>query len=477
MKTIISIARQEWRYWARTRLGIIIVFAGLALTIASTLLTATEMSAAANHREHLQSAAEARFYEQPDRHPHRMVHYGHYVFRAPSPLSIVDPGLDAFTGNSIFLEGHRQNTAMFAERKTSAGLSDFGTLTPAFVLQKIAPLLLLLIGYNVVSRERESRTLDLLIAQGIKPGRILAGKGLALAAVAGLMLVPLVLAAAVGVGRGEELGVAGVFLGGYALYLSIWCSLIVFISAVTRAASTSLGLLLLSWIFTGLLIPPLSSTVAASILDSPGKIESDLAVMAAKRKVGDGHNAADPAFTTLKNNLLAQYQVETIEQLPMNFRGIVAAQAETELTSILNRFAERRMQHELGQAKIARTFGWLSPVLSVREFSMNIAGVDLETHHRFLREAEQVRFDFVQSLNKLHAEKLAYDDDINRSRDPESEKRTRIDSDNWAVLREFRFMVDPPLERITRAAIPFGKLLAWFLVTLGLCAKFARQAL
>ena len=108
---------------------------------------------------------------------------------------------------------------------------------------------------------------------------------------------------------------------------------------------------------------------------------------------------------------------------------------------------------------------------------MTLAGVDLETHHRFLREAEQLRFDFVQSLNKVHTEKLAYIDDINRSRDPEAAKRTRVSAENWKVLEEFRFEPAPAGDRIEASLVPLTKMLLWFAVAFAACAVVGRRAL
>ncbi|MEM9618913.1 MAG: DUF3526 domain-containing protein [Pseudomonadota bacterium] len=477
MSRTTTIAADEWRYWFRSRLAISVLFVGLVLAVGSALLTASKMSAAAHERAHLQIEAEETFYSQPDRHPHRMVHYGHYVFRTPPPLSIIDPGVDAYTGTSIFLEGHRQNSAMFADRQSSAGLAGFGALTPAFLLQTFAPLLLILMGYNVITREREARALHQLIAQGLAPLQILTGKGLALAGAAMLMLSPLLIAAVAAIIRGETAAAAALFASGYAAYLLIWCALIVLVSAIMRARSASLGALLVIWMVAALLLPPLSSTAALSIVEAPGKIETDFAILEEMKKVGDGHNAADPAFASLRANLLQQYNVDSVEELPMNFRGVVAQAAEAELTDLLNRFAEDRMQVEVSQAHVGRIFGWFSPVLGVREFSMTLAGVDLETHHRFLREAEELRFDFVQSLNKVHAEKLAYADDISRSSDPEAEKRTRMSAENWKVLNEFRFEPAPARKRIEASLAPFAKLLVWLFAALALCATVGRRVL
>ena len=77
--------------------------------------------------------------------------------RTPSPLSTLDPGIDAYTGNSIFLEGHRQNSAMFADSRQGTALTKLGSLTPAFIVQTLAPLLLILLVISAISRERESQ--------------------------------------------------------------------------------------------------------------------------------------------------------------------------------------------------------------------------------------------------------------------------------------------------------------------------------
>ncbi len=475
MNRILLIAADEWRYWRRSKLAAAVLALGVLVTAASVAVTGGRMAEAAHERSHLQETAEDAFLAQPDRHPHRMVHYGHYVFRAPPPLSAVDPGVDAFTGTSIFLEGHRQNTAMFAERRQSAGLA-LGEFTPAFALQVFAPLLLILIGYGAIAREREARTLALLQSQGVSMSAVMAGKGLALLAAGALTLAPLVLAAIVAATVGEAATVALVFIAAYGLYLAVWCGAVVAASCAFAKPNASLAALLGLWAIVILVTPRIAAATAAGAVAAPGKIETDFAVAAAMKEVGDGHNATDPAFEKLKANLLTQYDVDRVEDLPVNIRGVVAGDAETKLTDIMNRFAEDRMTREATQADFARAFGWASPMLAIRDAAAALAGVDLETHHRFLREAERVRFDFVQGLNKVHAENLAYVDDIRRGSDAAAEKRARVSAENWKVLEDFRFEPAAPSERIARAGGPLAMLAVWIAALGAACAVIARRA-
>ena len=67
----------------------------------------------------------------------------------------------------------------------------------------------------------------------------------------------------------------------------------------------------------------------------------------------------------------------------------------------------------------------------------------------------------MQGLNRAHITELSYIDDINRSNDQASERKTRISADNWRVLQSFDFGPGPAEERV-RAAFPaFLLLLFW----------------
>lgn len=464
LSKIIIVAKDEWRYWLRSKLAISIMAIGLLLTLSSVIVTSINMMELSHARHELQEDAEETFVEQPDRHPHRMVHYGHYAFRTPAPLSILDPGIDAYTGNSIFLEGHRQNSAMFADQKQGTALTQLGSLTPAFIVQTLAPLLLILIGYSSVSRERESQTLTYLLSQGTSGNTLILGKGLALLSVIGLILAPLAVAALISLHDGESITAVLAFILGYGLYLSVWALLVLLFSSALSKNSESFTALAFVWILLCVVMPRVASTTAATSVPAAGKLETDFAVIAELRKLGDGHNAADPAFDQLKAELLEKYNVDSIDQLPINYRGIIASAAEAELTHVLNEFAEQRMQTELSQIHVSRQFGWLSPMVAIRSLSMLVVGTSIETHHRFLREAEALRFEFVQALNKVHVEKLSYQDDMNRNKDAAATQKARVGAENWQVLEDFNFEVDKAKQRMQRSLAAFLQLLLWIVL-------------
>jgi ABC-2 type transport system permease protein len=206
------------------------------------------------------------------------------------------------------------------------------------------------------------------------------------------------------------------------------------------------------------------ASAANTAIPNTSQIETDMDVIMTLRSVGDGHNANDPAFNRLRVNLLEEYAVEQVEDLPINFRGVVAQAAESELTEVLNNYAKKRMANQLTQTKLVKSYEFISPFITLQSASMVAAGTDGETHHRFLREAEAVRFEFVQGLNKVHEQKMTYADDINRSSDVNAERRTRVNSDNWRVLNDFRFEADPDGIRLERLQSSYVIILVWMMI-------------
>lgn len=461
MSQIVAIAKEEWRYWLRSRLVQIGLIVFALLLIVTSVLTASRVSEIRHDREHQQEQAEQTFRDQPDRHPHRMVHYGHYAFRAPTPLSQFDPGVDAVTGQSIFLEGHRQNSAMFAQARGTARAGGFGSLTPALIYQLFLPLLLIAIGHAAIVREREARTLAPLMSQGVNGPTLYLGKGLAILTLIMGLSLPALFGSGLAITQGESAFAVLSLYGAYCLYLAIWGALILTVSCLVRSRGIALGLLLLVWIFSALIVPRIAVTWASYSLPSEGKIITDMRMNEDLRKLGDGHNSADPAFAKLRSNLLAQYDVDSVDELPVNFRGLVAQQSEGELTAILNKYAEKRMSRELEQSKRLDSFGVISPYVAISAASRALAGTDLSTHHRFLREAEVLRFDFVQGLNKAHIEKLSYADDMARNKDEASGKKARVSSENWQMLQNFSFQPNTASARFGQAAASLLSLLIW----------------
>lgn len=477
MNTITLIAGDELRYWRRSKIAWSVLLTLLLVSVCAALVSNAEVSRRAEERIAQQAEADAIFQAQPDRHPHRMVHYGHYVYRTASPLAVVDPGIDSMVGTSIFLEGHRQNTATFANAKETGLLARFGSFSPAFAMQTLVPLLLIICGFAGVTREKENRTLFQLIGQGVSTNNLVLGKSLALWLLALLALLPLLLLG-IGATADDSYGFRQSFimmLLGYLAYLTIWVLLIASVSSFSRTSTQSLSVLLGLWIVAAVLMPRVAGAYANATAPSPSQIETNLRIAEAVRTGGDSHNIQDEAFVDLRAQTLAEYGVETIEDLPFNYRGLVALRGEDADSEVLNRFAEERMALELEQKAASDSFSWFSPLIAMRAYSMALASTSLQDHHHFLRAAEDYRYNMVQTFNRLQMTEMTLEEDLSRNENAQSNQRTRVDASHWSEMPVFTLT---PLNESQRwqAATQSGlSLLIWTMAGFALLLASARR--
>jgi ABC-2 type transport system permease protein len=461
------VAREEWRALARNRVSVVAGVILAALLVSAAVLGVEQRNAIAAARERHQASSDQQFDAQPDRHPHRMVHYGQFVFRPLSALAFFDRGVDSFTGHTVFLEGHRQNSANFSEARQSSLLLRFGELTPAFVLQTLAPLLVTFLAYGAVAGERERGTLRLMAAQGLAPGHMLMGKLAAHGGLVALILAPAAAALSVAALAGwAPPGPAVLLVLVYGLYLAIWAVAAVLVSAVTRRSRDALIVLVSIWMVLVVLVPRTLPEVAAR-LPAPTRIETDIAIHQDLAKIGDSHNPDDPYFSAFKARTLAGYGVQRVEDLPVQWSGLVGMEGERLTSQLFDRYAREAFAREQAQNGVVRSFGAVSPVIALRQASMSLAGTDVESHQDFLGQVERYRYAFVQALNRMQVEQIPNRD---AGDDP------RISADNWKRVPSFSY-VAPDVLRLARLRIVANLtiLSVWLIALLALVAPVARR--
>lgn len=474
MTAVLLIAQDELRLMTRNRVAVIAFGLLALLTLVAVASSWSHQRGVAELRHRHQAAAERAFDAQPNRHPHRVVHYGNFIFRPLGPLAAFDPGVDAFTGNSMFLEGHRQNTANFGDVRQSSLLVRFGQLTPAFVLQVVAPLLLIFLGYGVISRETERGTLRLLLLQGATRGRIVGGKVLALGLVAVLVGLPAMIGFVLIAGEPGALvlPMATIALG-YAAYLALWTVLIVLVSARVSRSRDALLSLIAVWAVAVVLLPRVAPDVASAAIPLQNRLQTDVAIARDLRATGDSHNPDDPHFAAFKQSVLDRYGVTRVEDLPVNYKGVLGMEGERLTSALFDRYAEASYEAQARQNGLVETIGILSPAIAIRSLSMAAAGTDFAGHRRFLEQAEAYRYDLVQRLNRLQAEDVRYADDV--AEDPDADQRKRVNASNWERMPDFAYHQPTGIELATGALPGLAVILAWLALAGGLLALQTRR--
>lgn len=471
-----TVARHEWRLLRRSRLAAVALILLIILAAIAALTSMAHRDANADIRTRFQANADASFDGQPARHPHRVVHYGHFVFRPLAPLAAFDPGVDGFTGNMIYLEGHRQNSANFGDVRQSSLLARFGQLTPAFVLQLLAPLVLIFIGFGIVARDREAGTLRQSLALGASARQLLIGKLLALGGIAAIMLVPgLVALIWLTAGEGAPITAALGLLGGYSVYLALWALIVLAASAIAPNARTALLSLLGVWAVTAILIPRAVPALVLTTEPIATRLETDVAIQEDLRRMGDSHDPDDPHFTALKAATLARYGVERVADLPFNYRGYLAMEGERMTSQLFDDYADRQFAQQRAQSGMVGWASVLSPTIAIQRLSMATSGTDLEGHRRFLQQAEAYRYTIVQQLNRLQMEALNFADDSARNDDLEAARRVRINTSNWQEIPDFQYVAASPREKLLSAAPSAAVLVGWLFAAFALFGWAARR--
>lgn len=450
------IAREEWRALMRDRAAVFGLGLLTVLMLVASLNAWEQQRHASAERARYQGAVDAQFKAQPDRHPHRVVHYGQFVFRPLNPLAAFDPGIDGFTGNTLFLEGHRQNSANFGDVRQTSLLLRFGALTPAFVLQVLAPLLLVFFGHAAVARERESGTLRVLLAQGVASRQIVLGKLLALSGFAGLMLLPALAGLALLAAHGEARWIGAALLAaGYCGWLLAWSLAVVLVSLLCARGRDALLVLLAVWAVVVILLPRWVPDLANSAVEVPTRFETAIGVQRDYLALGDAHNPDDPKFVAFRAALLKQYGVARVEDLPVNYKGLVGMEGERASTALFGQYAADTFERQARQNAIIDGFSWLVPTLALQRLSMAASGTDLNNFRRFTEQGERYRYNLVQGLNRLQVDQVRYTDDTTPG------KENRISHEHWSTFPPFRFE-EAPMTDTVRRVVPAGAiLLAW----------------
>ncbi len=443
-RTVTAVARHEVRSAWRDGVMIALGAAAALLLVTACVSGLARDGAQRAQRERYQRLVGEQFDGQPARHPHRVSHYGYLVFRPPAPLAAFDPGLEAFTGTTLFLEAHRQNTANFSAVSQGGTVERLGDVSPATVLQLYLPLFVFALAGTSITRERERGTLALLLCQGTPWPTLLAGKLLGvLTCVAGIAL-PGMAVGALWVGRGIDWSPdvawrAALLLPVHAVFVVACAALGLAVSARQRTSRDAIVMLSGVWFLLWIVVPRIAPVLAEAAAPLPARAVFESEVDARVRELGDAHNPDDPAFARLRADTLARYGVTRVEDLPFNYGGLVTREGEARTTE-----AYRQQQAGLErayerQAWYLRAAAFVSPYLAVRLASSALAGSDQAHALEFERQAEEFRFRLIQSLNTLHMNEVSAARDRYGSVVGGAPTRQRIDAGFYQALPTFAF--------------------------------------
>lgn len=382
------------------------------LALALLLLTLLSVSVLTGHQfvEQLSaSQAEAEFIsrlqweQQGAKNPHSAAHYGTFAFKPVNVLMVFEPGVTRYTGVSLFLEGHRQNTASFSLAEDRDASLRFAELTPAFTFTYLFPLLIIFAGFRMVSGEKESGMYRFLLAQGVRRSQLITAKVLALWTLIIAMFLPFFLFGlfAAGLTSAPQADLQRYLLLSliWIAYFTVIVNLTVGMSALLRQSGTVMVALLSFWMLATLLIPRFTSTLAASRHPVPSTTEFYQAVRSDLLEGVDGHNPFSEHSVAFRDSVLAAHGVDDVADLPFNFRGMMLQEAEEFEKRIYDLHLARIDAIHSRQMEVFSAGALFSPSLAMRLSAMHVAGTDLHAFRNFTRQAEEYRIELMRVLN------------------------------------------------------------------------------
>lgn len=415
---ISTIIANDLRSWRRS--GVVVI---LALTMVALLIGAISLSwQRLETLERERSAAELMdrqiFDSQGERNPHAAAHFSRYAFKPVSELMAFDPGITDYSGLAIWMEAHYQNPAVFRRAEDLGGTSRFADLSPAWLLQYIAPLFVILIFFSAIAGERELGTLRQMVATGVRPRTIVVAKIASVCiAVGAIVLLGLVLSLVISSSATSEVLAdrtvrAAALVASYVIYLASIGAIVVGISALCRERRTALTVLLGLWAISFYLLPRLASAAAIMLFPAPSaaeiSAEIDAAAVAARE---------DSEFQAqIEQDALDRYGVATREELPINYLGYSLQASEEYGEAIFEKIYGRLGTTFRNQERLVAASSLLSPALAMGDLSAGLAGTDRIHHDAFAQDAELHRRKIMRLLNDdfmLNAEagQVAYTND------------------------------------------------------------------
>lgn len=402
-----AIARKEFtQYWRDGR--VVTVFGIVALLGLGAAVTGWS-AVSAMERERAAAVAKDRevWNTQGLKNPHTAAHFSRYAFQPTFNLAVFDPGLTEYVGNAIWLEAHYRDPAALRPIEDAVEIQRIAPLNPAWVIQVFAPLLIFVLLYGAVAAERESGTLRQLLAAGVRPVSLLLGKAVSAFSLTGLLLLGVLLGSAFlmsaeGIERLPDTGLRTVGLAAlYLVYLAVFVFVALGVSALASRSRTALVGLMCIWVVATILGPRIGPEVAGALAPAPSAPE-----FAARLD----REAADPFWGSSEEAVqrrqrvmdaaFAEYGVETMEALPINYDGYLLQASEEFANGVFDTMYDELWGGYERQRAIARGFALVSPTIAAQNVSMALAGTGIHAYRHFADEAERFQREFVLLLNR-----------------------------------------------------------------------------
>jgi ABC-2 type transport system permease protein len=236
------------------------------------------------------------------------------------------------------------------------------------------------------------------------------------------------------------------------------------VSMLASSSRIALVILLACWIGNCLIVPRLAADLSERLYPTPDGEAFQRAIEREMKDGVDGHDPSSARTEELKQQVLKQYGVSKVEDLPVNFTGLALQAGEEYGNHVYDRrYAELWGLYER-QQRVHRALTLFAPLNALRPLSAGLAGTDFAAHRHFAVAAEHYR----RLLNKQMNETLAY-----QSRS--DGKAFKADASLWQSTPQFSYAAPGLKSDLQQQFWHLGLLLAWLTVLWIAALRTARR--
>lgn len=347
------------------------------------------------------------------------------VVRPPEPLGILDRGSAELLGDEVTIDVFTVPVSATGEDRGNPHLASFQGFDLTTLVRVLLGLQALLLTFDAFVGERDQRTLELMLAQGVSRSTLIAGKylGALWASLAALLasavgsLAVVVLWGGIHLDAQERLRLGAAFAA-YGGYLSLMVLVGLALSLTARRASQSLAYAILAWLVVVFLLPSATVAVAAELRASAGDVQETVARLERERdeRLLEA-KAADPLRTGRNAHSAPYLDKPSPEETSRviyrygsgRYYDSLSAYHQIEI-EIGMQYAERifevrrRSDRELRSAgRAAELLASLSPAFLLERLTESLAATSLADHEDFLAACRDYRRELIAFLERRQA--------------------------------------------------------------------------
>lgn len=353
-----------------------------------------------NEQKESQKEQYEHWINKGEMNPHSAAHHGMTIFKPYSILSMIDNGIEKFTGTSVFLEAHKRNQFGYKSAEDSNNIQRFGELTASSILQILMPLLIILMIFNSINSERENGTLKQILSIGVSKSNFINGKILGISYITIFLLSPFVITGLILMFTSSTSNlddfIKYIILNIiYLVYFSIFILFSFIIASIVNSGRKSMIILICFWFCNCFIIPKISINIASYIHKTPTSFEFVKKIEKEKEILPDWDSRAN----SIKKDIIKKYNLKSEKDISVNVDGLVLISEENDDTRIYNSNFNYLYDIYKKQNYIYKLSAILSPMISVQMLSTGLANTDFESFNNFNSEVEKYRSDMVSKMN------------------------------------------------------------------------------